>query len=223
MRALIVVVLACGLMGCGKLPAVRDCSVARAGQTRLVAFGDSQTMGVAAHIGFCEYSYAFVMAERLNLNILNRAIGGTTLEGAGSKGPSQYDMIMGTVFAPTDTVVFMPAFNDIARYGNDPVALARFQTVLTGLLTLMSGQVTHIYVATPLWMLNYQSPIFTKGSDAAYDLYVQAIKDATQGLANVSVLETKTLFSISSSDVMDHIHINPEAQFRLGNSLLGAL
>lgn len=222
MKNLLIISCLLGLAACGNPPysklAIADCSIQDPSLARLVSFGDSQTQGKQAHVGNCQYSYAYQMAKDLNLNIVNRAIGGSTLLDQSVIGPAQFEMIMTTEFQPTDTVVFMPGFNDITRYGKDPVALARFQSILNGLLIHMSGQVDHIYLATPLTMFNYS--ISAQGSPEAFALYVQAIKDAAVGVPNVTVLETTDLFEMAPTDVMDQIHINSKAQERLGYKLL---
>lgn len=207
---------ACGSTSSSR-SAIQDCSEMKATRTRLVAFGDSHTFGKQSRIGFCRYSYAYDMAFKLDLNMINRAIGGSTLLDPSTVGPSQYDMITTTVFQPTDLVVFQIGFNDVARYGDDSVALNRFHSSLSSALLSMSAQVSHIYLATPLPMIDYS---FTKGSPASYDLYVQAIKSAASGIPNLTLLETKTLFTLKPEYVLDRIHISSSAHEKLGDAYI---
>lgn len=209
LKGLLILFFSFNFLGCAE-PKVHECAEDTVGRSRLVAFGDSQTQGVKSNIDYCQFSYAYVMARDLRLNIMNRARGGSSLMRPGGAGPSQYDMIHSTEFESEDIVVFQPGFNNIGQEGSTP---ALFESDLHALLVYMSGQVSHVYVATTLPVFNEIT--FTR---EAYEPYVQAIRDAALGVSGVTVIETESLVTIEPKDLIDRIHINQKMQTKLGHA-----
>lgn len=219
----LILLLSLVLIGCGKPVAddgisAKECAKDIPGQTRIVFFGESQTEGVISNVQGCKFSYAYVMAESLHMNILNRAIGGSRLlYRSPDNRPSQLEQINSTAFQLTDTVYFMAGYNEALYNGTSLNAVDAFKASLNSAILSMSQQVSKIYIATPVKTFYIQNA-------EAHALYVSAVEDVVANFPNVTLINSDSALVLTISDFLeDHNHLTPAAQLELAGGLLSEL
>lgn len=193
-----------------------DCSTQVIGRPRLVVFGESQSQGLETSVNGCLYSFAFVLADKWNMNILDQARGGSLLLEAGAQGPSQKTMIDSTFLLPTDTVFWMAGYNDCARHGSDLGYLSQFKTELLAEVKKLGAKAQTVYIGTPI------KGYFYSQDPGSHALYVQAVIDvvAIAGLSNVALINMDDVFTPGLPDWQtDQAHLLPEAELSWANAL----
>lgn len=215
-----IIISACADKSQDALKTANECFEDVPGQTRLVTFGESQMQGIESQAQHCKFSYVYVLANTMGLNIVNRAIGGSLMLQPSAYGPSQKDQIESTQFQPTDTVIWMTGYNDGGRFGTNQTYFDAYAAQLPGLITLMATQTAKVYILTPLKLMVYNS------NPAPHALYHQFIIDtvAALNLPNVELIDTDLYYEAPNAAwLSDHAHINSFAQMEFGLALSTAI
>jgi len=210
------------ISACGKSSednsSIVDCSTLNDKYLNMIVFGDSQSMGVASHIGYCRFSWAYAFSEKNKLNLINKAIGGTSIDLNSDQGPSQEYQIKTTSFNQNDLVFWILGFNDAQYNGLDYSKLNNFKKKLEEEIKFMSLKVSKIYVGTPFKPKKY----YFNGSKESFELYSQAIKDVVNSLnyQNVELIDVQTNFE-PKEELFDSGlgHLNQEGQLFLSKFL----
>ncbi len=188
------------------------------GNSRLVAFGDSQTFGAKSCVEGQYFSWAYQVANERKLGLVMTAVPGTTFT-----DDAEFGTLMSFDFTPTDSVMMVIGFNDASNFGLDADHLALFKQNLADALTRVSPLVGSVVIGTCLHPLQYKLSM----SPAAVLAYANATQEVVTalGLANVFIADVDLGFAGNPQYYRadDGVHILANAQHLVAAQMLKAL
>lgn len=178
-------------------------------QRRIVSFGDSNTAGIMDLVNNCPYAYEYKIANDLQLNLVNLAVGGSRINMEG-----QLPTVLFTQFQPTDIVTFIAGYNDARTFGTNLNELNLFKEYLRDFISLTSSQTSLVMIGTTPQMAVY-SPV--TASAEAQAMYAQAVRSvvAELSLPNVVLVDVALINWQTSDFESDLVHFTPASQNRI--------
>ena len=181
----------------------------QAQQPRLIAYGDSITVGVGASAP--GRSYAAIVATTLGAELDNRARSATLI----ASWPGR-----ATPVAPGDSAIVLPGYNDM-RIGTDPAA---YTAALDALLATLRAEGGRVVVGTCLRMTEAgygaYAPQWAHGSDGVAGEY-SARARASAAAHGCLVAETSATYDPAHNS--DLIHPDDAGHAEIAGAMLAAL
>jgi lysophospholipase L1-like esterase len=180
---------------------------------RYVAMGDSITHGTGQQ-SYTHRTYPFKLAEALNVDLLNLAIGGSRVSVPIGEMLSE--------FPPVDVITILIGYNDC--YGSVP--LGTYQSNLTALVTACRTNQPNaeIFCITP----TYTDDVATNRTDAYriedFRLAVSNVVAAGQTAGDTKLhLIRGEMIITNSSQLLDGVHLLPDGAIDMANGLFAAM
>jgi lysophospholipase L1-like esterase len=181
--------------------------------TDLQVFGDSHAAGYSScdslEADKVTKGFAVKLAQRLNVTLDNRAVGGSTLA-------MQAARIQQYATRYTTYKLLMAGFND-AYYD---VAIDTFKGQLRASITTMASHADQVIIATPP---HYYAGYSRFNLDTLIPLYRDAVIEvvAELNLSNVTLVDVTPAFHVDSSVVVsDNVHFNAKGSAILADMFL---
>lgn len=190
---------------------------------KIVCLGDSITYG--STLKDLSGRWSDLVAKRLNIEVINRGIGGDTTTGMLARLHTE-------VFPQNpDAIVFLGGVNDINLTGNYRIPCANLVSVITH----AANYQVPLFIGLPLPIEPQDMPVRAWDTDRDYERtrwllkkYVHFITHFCEGRAAVHVVDFRSLFLNEDGSVRrelfnDGIHPNSEGHRMMADALCKAL